>query len=61
MPDHHAVAVYGFSLVLALLPLLDIHKQVMRHGMNTVIAQATQGLIGMILRIALILLDGTPI
>lgn len=61
MPDHPAVVVCGFSLVLAPLPLMDIHRQVMRHGKSTVRAQATQGLIGMILRIALILLDGTAI
>jgi hypothetical protein len=61
MPDHPVVAVYGFSLVLDLLPLMGIHKQVMRHGRNTVRAQATEGLIGMISKIVLILLDGTAI
>jgi hypothetical protein len=61
MPDHPGVAVYGSSLVLVLPPPMGILRQVMRHGRNTKIAQATQGLIGMILRIVWILLDGTPI
>jgi len=40
---------------------MDMHKQVMKHGSNTVRVQKTQGLTGMILMMLLILLDGTAI
>jgi len=61
MPDHPEVAAYGFSLVFDLLPLMDMHKRVMKHGSNTVKAQEIRGLTGMILMMQLILLDGTAI
>jgi hypothetical protein len=61
MPDHPGVPVYGFSLVLDPPPLMGMHKQVMKHGSNTVRVQETPGLTGMILMMLLILLDGMAI
>jgi hypothetical protein len=40
---------------------MDMHKQVMKHGSNTVRVQETPGLTGMILMMLLILLDGMAI